>query len=112
MRVCAPSSVLPNVMLPLPPPFDTLVVPLMTTGEAKERGPPVVKRAPESETVPLPVWLKAPAIEVLDPAVSVKEPVFTIATGAPEAVVVRFPSIVNEAPVSEIPPMRVAVKLP
>ena len=94
-----------------PPPFETLVVPIKLIGFANEMGAFVVARVPERDTPPPPLCVKAPEMEVLAPAASVKVPVLETATG-PDAAVMRLPSIEKADPVSEMPPMRLVFRLP
>lgn len=96
---------LETVMSPAPALVDNVVVPFKVMGRAKERLVFTVKRVPDKVTVPVPAVLiseKAPAIEVPPPAVSVRRPELSMATG-PDEVVITLPLIEMSFPVKEMP---------
>lgn len=62
----------------------------------------IVFKVPDKMTPPPPLCVKAPVIDVFEPAVRVKAPEFVRVRG-PLLVVIMSPIIVIAAPVTEIP---------
>lgn len=95
----------------LPPPEFSEAGPVSIIGLAKERLALDVVIAPPNETLPEPVWLKAPEDENVWPGVNVNCPLLAMEMG-PEFAVAALPSNVNTDPERLMPAEPFVFRLP